>query len=255
MTTSTSKLTRVALAAAIDEEISAVLGVTAPAATRATKGYELYEVDRSMRIRLIKVGLGPINSAIAIVSAHSEIHFETIIILGLCGAISNRLVIGDVVIADSVFQHDSFRSTSKGKKVFLKPGATNYDPAAHLNPQVATDSELNILVRTALVKNKIASDLGMMASGSEFMCDPSRKKSLLETNENILAVDMESIGVAKACETLGVRFTIVKIVTDLSENSPKGIFLDFTGNLKLCLDKLRIVSSVIIQDVLNGSKK
>ncbi|MCB9229687.1 MAG: hypothetical protein H6618_08760 [Deltaproteobacteria bacterium] len=131
----------------------------------------LAETTKSnQKIFLGELGIGLINASINLALMINEICPKKIIFIGLGGALTEDIGIGDIVCAESVFQHDSFRSKSDGKKFFLKPGVSSLERDDHIDPKLYTDKNLNekiLNLLTDFTKNKIAK--GVLASGSEFV--------------------------------------------------------------------------------------
>lgn len=143
-------------------------------------------------------GMGQVNAithAALYIKKHSP---DFVIMLGACGALSPTLVPGDVVIGNRFVNGD-------------------YDASALLD-----NFEKDIIV----VNNnlKLPFKFGTFYTTSTFVLEAQKK--LLKGD----VVDMESFGVAKLCEKLGLPFVICKIVSDKLEGNSKDDFLDFMKN-------------------------
>lgn len=178
-------------------------------------------------LHLAECGVGPVNAALAVASAAHELSLSGVVLLGVGGAVSPSLRIGDAVVSSRVLQHDSYSSLDFGD-VRMAPGdyvLTAEQARTHV-AHFGADAEL-----VALVSREGETHVGTVLSGSEFVGTTARKLAIASLAEDAMLVEMEAAGVAQVASRLKLPFVVVKTVADRLH--PDGtIEQDFTT----CLD-------------------
>ncbi len=147
------------------------------------------------KINLIISGSGKIKSAAStqylIDTYPAKIYFH----FGTAGAISDKLRIGDIIIAEQVIEHDS-------KELFpqIKP------PPIHLISTKQLKERLKNYKSTPLV-------WGSILSGNEDVILMKRKRELYKLHKG-LSVDWESAGFALTCQLNKVKGYIFRGISD-----------------------------------------
>jgi 5'-methylthioadenosine/S-adenosylhomocysteine nucleosidase len=204
------------LIAAMDEEEEAILGALAPRpASQVILGrhHQAKRFDLGARgvLTLLRSGVGVANAALATALACEKENPDGVLLLGVGGALSPDLEIGDLVVATQVFQHDSFSSLDAGDfhmrsgEYILRPEQA--DPE---RPLLASHPALAEWFRHEFPGAK----LGTLLSGNEFVGRSERKRKLAGSAKDALLVDMEAAGVAMVAHRYGVPFGVAKTVSD-----------------------------------------
>jgi len=164
---------------------------------RATSGREL---------------LGPVNAALtAAMICEARPDVDALLLLGVGGALAPHLKIGELVIASSVLQHDSFSSLDFGSPR-MAAGSFILSPedAASHTAWIETDPRLRDWLKTEFADARV----GAVLSGSEFVGTVERKRAIAALHGEALLVEMEAAGVAQAARRLGLPFAVAKTVAD-----------------------------------------
>jgi nucleoside phosphorylase len=193
--------------------------------------------ERFLRIAAVRPAeMGPIPAAVITTRAIHDWRPCAIIMTGICAGMEGMVRIGDLVIANQVFDHaaGTFRgghltpfqqSVSQDPWILQFLGGVNEDRrtvthlfSSHPGPSVVE------------VEHRV--HVGAMASGSFVVKDESYMRSLLERTSKLLALDMESYGVASAakmCSTMRkpVSWLIVKGVSDYGDSSKADDWHDY----------------------------
>jgi adenosylhomocysteine nucleosidase len=104
-----------------------------------------------------------------------QIEVDHVVVCGVAGGIVPTSVIGEVIVPDTLVE------MSTGAE--LKP-----DPLGHLDPK------------------------GKVATVDELITDPGQLAGLVD--DGVVAVEMESTGVARVCEKRGVPWSVVRSISD-----------------------------------------
>lgn len=176
-------------------------------------------------IYLTQSGIGSINAAINLSLLLDHIDgVEGVILLGVGGALTTDLEIGDLVISESIIQHDYLFYMDFGKYC-ITPGEYAFDPEGLnvLRPAIKADLKLAKLLKDNL--KDIKTYEGIIASGSEFAGTSDRKK-IIHSETNALLVEMEAAAVSQVCKRAKMPFVVAKTVSDRL-NADGGIETDF----------------------------
>ncbi len=184
----------------------------------------------SHRIHLLRCGMGTVNAGISVALFAEHFPVDAILLLGVGGALTANLRIGDVVVSSVVLQHDYYSSLDFGNPR-MAPGHILFTEAeceSHVAHFMATDSLLDF-ERSANFSGVVR--VGAVLSGNEFVGTSARKSELAKLHPDALLVEMESAGVAQVAEKLKVPFVVVKTVADR-------LFPDGTieNDFKTCLE-------------------
>ena len=151
---------------------------------------------------LIETGMGCENADRSLRARLREQHVAAVLGIGLAGALSSSLEIGDLVIGQEVWGRT--RITPPASLVKAARETLSNDSGIHLGSVIT----VNKMVCTTEGKRQLATSLGVDQLG---------------------CVDMESWAVARVCEEIGIPYLIVRCISDvLSEDLP----LDFN---RFCL--------------------
>jgi adenosylhomocysteine nucleosidase len=143
-----------------------------------------------VEVYLIKTGMGPAAAAAAAQSILSGVALDAMVSTGYAGALGPA-GIGDVIVGTDV--RDWTREHAQA--IFLA------DPA------------LLAMAREAAGEAKLAWLEGPVATAARVLCRADEKRALAETS-GAIAVDMESVEIARAAASRNVPFLLVRAVSD-----------------------------------------
>ena len=162
-------------------------------------------------LTVVRTGIGVVNAALALALVCEKERPEAVLLLGVGGALRPELAIGELVVARSVFQHDSFSSLDAGD--FRKRSGEivlSESDAKKARPHCHADRNLHDWIRAEFPRSRS----GTLISGNEFVGRVRRKRELSELAPDALLVDMEGAGVALVADRYGVPFAAAKTVAD-----------------------------------------
>lgn len=170
---------------------------------------------------VIKCGVGKVNAARVTQVMLDHFKIDYIINLGVAGALSSMLDVGDVVIAKKVVQHD-FDITAFGHSKGYITGVGSFIES---NPDLLEEFS-SVLEEMPERNYKIKT--GIVATGDIF-CTESWMKDKIRAKFNADVVDMECAAIAQVCYLNEKPFIAIRSISD----SPNGNNVSvYDNNLK-----------------------
>jgi adenosylhomocysteine nucleosidase len=165
---------------------------------------------------------------------------DFLIFTGVAGAIDSNLNIGDVVIANSLIQHDmdafplypKFHIPLTDSMYFPVKGEIVDDvkkSADHFLSNIAVEIEKEVLDEFGIKSPKCV--IGTIASGDQFIRDVKKTDSLKAEIKNLMCVEMEGAAVAQVCEEHDIPFAIVRVISDKADHSAPVDFMKFVEKI------------------------
>ncbi len=168
-------------------------------------------------------GIGKVFAAICAQTMILKFNPTLIINTGVAGGIADGLHIGDVVIADTVCQHDMDTSPI-GDPVGLISGINKI--------YFETDKKASDALAASLAKFNINTVRGNIATGDQFV-STSEKKTYLKEGFNAAACEMEGGSIGHVCFVNNVPFAILRSISD---NADEGATVDYPTFAKASAD-------------------
>ena len=165
---------------------------------------------------LVQCGVGKVNASRTTQILVDNFNVESIINVGAAGAISSELNIGDVLIANTVVQHD-FDITSFGHKKGYIPG---------VGDEIKCNSNLVESFKNILDKNKDKNykiKIGVVASGDIFCTEPNMKNKINQ-KFNAAVVDMECAAIGQVAVLDNIPFISVRSISDIPNGDNASTF-------------------------------
>lgn len=215
--------------------ISALFGITAK---KATVGKH--------NVWILRSGVGAVNAALATALFMEKVSPDAILLMGVGGALSPDLNMGDIVIARHLVQHDSIFTGENGIEL-MAPGELFVSLAPHERraARFAANPVLNIWVKNMLGDSTSVRE-GTILSGAEFAATATRKQELAGRDPEALLVEMEAAGVAQVALKAGIPFLTVKTVADRL-NPDQGVASDYSNFLEAASDHAAQVAHGVLE--------
>lgn len=156
-----------------------------------------------------------------------------ILFTGVAGSVDNRVKVGDIVVADSLVQHDMdarplfprFEIPLLGQDRFSTDLRMTEDVLSAASEFLAADFGcIPQRDREAFGLERPRVHRGLIASGDEFIHKAERRAALKECFPDVLAVEMEGAAVAQVCFEFGLPFAVIRTISD---GADEGAPLDF----------------------------
>lgn len=157
-----------------------------------------------------------------------------IVFTGVAGGISPEINIGDIVIAQRLYQHDMDARPLMRRFEIPLTGKTSFE----INPyyqQIMTDAVHNFLkedkeFRKLLMDQGIKSPklmVGDIASGDLFISTTAMKQALIRNLPSVVCAEMEGAAVAQVCDDFGIPLTVVRVISDNADESGGQVVMGF----------------------------
>ena len=171
----------------------------------------------------------------------TEFNVDEIIFTGVAGAIDSKVNIGDVVVAENLFQHDFDASPFLEKHVLplilKKEIGTNSSVRNRLfnacNNFIENQIK-DVISENHLEEYKISSPkaiIGNIASGDQFIKDDLKRNEIKSSLENVLAVEMEGAAVAQICYEFNIPLGVIRTISDDANDNAIKDFPAFVNNI------------------------
>ncbi|NLU08050.1 MAG: 5'-methylthioadenosine/adenosylhomocysteine nucleosidase [Clostridiales bacterium] len=205
---------------AMDEEVKILLSqlklnkIQVKANMRFNFG-QLYNTE----VVIVKSGIGKVNAAVCAQILIDDFNVDDIINVGVAGGTAEDIYPGDVVIADSLVQHD-VDTSAFGDEVGQIPRMDTYD--------FKCDRNLVEKAQQACMKiDGIKSFIGRIVTGDQFICS-TEKIRYLNSKFNALACEMEGGSIAQVAYLNNIPFVIIRSISDNANNGASMDYKKFT---------------------------
>ena len=139
-----------------------------------------------------------------------------IVFTGVAGSGDPHVNVGDIVVADSLVQHDMDASPLFPRFEVPLTGLSRFATDLALTERLATAA-----AKTARVHR------GLIASGDQFIGRLKQLVALKTALPGLLAVEMEGAAVAQVCFELGIPFAVIRTISDNANDDAAVDFLHF----------------------------
>lgn len=236
--------------AAMEEEESALLSEVASFSHRRVRLSERFDLDfheyttPKRRISILRSGMGQVNAAVAVALFAEKYPLDVILLLGVGGALTTDLKIGELVVSRAVIQHDYYASLEFGNPR-MQPGHIVFSPEDARAHSALFPADLDLLDLECEALRSVGVHIGTVLSGNEFVGTVERKKEIAELHGESLLVDMEAAGVAQMAKKLDITFLVAKTVAD--RLLPDG---SIESDFRACLEAAARNSALVLRQLL-----
>ncbi|HFK4650291.1 TPA: purine phosphorylase [Serratia marcescens] len=184
-------------------------------------------------------GAGNVNASSITTHLLTEFRPKKVVMMGIAGGLRDKMVMGEVIIAERVVYYESAAALAGGK---LAPRPEMLHPSMrtkqNLNTYLAASmlpARLNDLARSfgleipasspaGNVSKGLTVSLATIASGEMLMKDPDLMESLRVLHDKAHVVEMEAYGVFDACEKQNIPALIVRGISDYGDGTKDDTF-------------------------------
>ncbi|MDE2611528.1 MAG: 5'-methylthioadenosine/adenosylhomocysteine nucleosidase [Burkholderiales bacterium] len=231
------------IVAAMHEEIAELLRDMEPGARIARIGMRDYYVGTldGHACVIVLARLGKVAAAATATALIHEFKTDRLLFTGLAGGIAPGLPVGDVVVASALMQHDLDAQPLFPRHEVPLLGKSRFDADPQLSAQLVEAA--GAFLREQLPQRIDAATLrhfridaprvhaGLVLSGDQFISSHARAAALLAAAPDALAVEMEGAAVAQVCYEYGVRFAVMRTVSDNANDQAHVDFPPFLKNI------------------------
>lgn len=211
-------MANIGIIGAMEEEIAFLREKIEIITTKSLLGLT-YHIGRfsGHQVVLVKSGIGKVNAAICTQAMIDHFGVDFVINIGVAGALSPELKIGDILISTDAVQHD-MDTTDFGDPIGIIPRMpVSYFPADEaliaLAQKAADTCHLDCRILT-----------GRVASGDQFISSKAAREAIRKNVQGDCA-EMEGAAIAHACFLNRIPFVILRAISD-EANEQAGVSFD-----------------------------
>jgi adenosylhomocysteine nucleosidase len=196
---------------------------------------QLWEIDAVCVLSRI----GKVAAAMTATTLVEKFGVTHILFTGVAGAGDASIRVGDIVVAESLVQHDMDASPLFPRFEVPLTGQTHFRPDARLSLRVSgaahafLDEDLTHAIAQADREQFGLSHprlhRGLIASGDQFVHEAVKIDAMNAALPGLVAVEMEGAAVAQVCHELNVPFAVIRAISD---NANEHAAHDFMGFVK-----------------------
>ncbi|MPW17003.1 5'-methylthioadenosine/adenosylhomocysteine nucleosidase [Paraburkholderia sp. CNPSo 3157] len=182
------------------------------------------------------VTLARVGKVAAAATASALIHafeVEAVVFTGVAGGVGPTVRIGDIVVAESLMQHDMDASPLFPRFEVPLLGMSRFDADAPLTTALAAACEHFIDEEGAALSQRFLTEAlptvhrGLIISGDQFVASATSVDMLRAALPDALAVEMEGAAIAQVCYEYGVPCAIVRTISDTADAHAPASFVSF----------------------------
>lgn len=185
---------------------------------------------------------GKVASASTTTTLINKFEVNSILFMGVAGAVSENLNIGDIVIGNGLYQHDmdarpffDLYQIPLTSTIVFEPKTSEVEKGKQAAERFVNRIEnyfpADLLSKYSIFKPVVHT--GLIASGDKFIADPKTHENLsYSTRDNkTLAVEMEGASVAQVCEDYQIPYLVIRVVSDKADHSAAIDFQSFIADV------------------------
>jgi adenosylhomocysteine nucleosidase len=198
---------------------------------------QLWEIDAVCVLSRI----GKVAAAMTATTLVEKFGVTHILFTGVAGAGDKTINVGDIVVAESLVQHDMDASPLFPRFEVPLIGQTHFQPDGPLSMRVS--SAAHAFLDSDFVDTIAAAERqqfgihqprvhrGLIASGDQFVNDRLRIDAMNDALPGLVAVEMEGAAVAQVCHELNVPFAVIRAISDNANENAAHDFMRFVKSV------------------------
>ena len=234
---------RIGILGAMPEEINGIVSLLKDK-TEVVKGMRTYYLGTINEVEVVVVfsRWGKVASATTVTHLNVEFGITQLFFTGVAGAINPTLNIGDIVIANSLVQHDldarpimdRFEIPLLGKTMLYPPKEILDSAVDNIGELVNAKTLIHLLSQKqqeifSLLDLKMV--VGQIASGDQFFASNGDKEKLAGILPEVLCVEMEGAAVAQVCFEYNIPYVIIRTISDNANDNSVVDFKEFVSQV------------------------
>ena len=209
----------------------------------------------NQKVVVVYSRVGKVAASATVTTLILEFKVSELIFTGVAGGIHTDVKIGDIVLGQSLIQHDmnaqplfpAYEIPMLGKAYF-EANSSQLEVATTAILEILEEQHLhNVISEKDLDKFNIHQPqlhVGLIGSGDLFFSTNSQKEKLQQNLPEILCVEMEGAAVAQVCYEFDIPFIIIRTISDDADDHST---LDFNS----FIEKISNVYSIeIIKNII-----
>jgi adenosylhomocysteine nucleosidase len=198
---------------------------------------QLWEIDAVCVLSRI----GKVAAAMTATLLVEKFGVTHILFTGVAGSGDQSVRVGDIVVAESLVQHDMDASPLFPRHEVPLTGISHFASERQIALQLMTAARtfleheftevIDAAERAAFALHGPRVHHGLVASGDQFVGSRERIQALGEALPGLLAVEMEGAAVAQVCFELGIPFGVIRTISDNANENAATDFMRFVKSV------------------------
>jgi len=198
---------------------------------------QLWEIDAVCVLSRI----GKVAAALTAATLVEKFGVTHILFTGVAGAGDKTVQVGDIVVAESLVQHDMDASPLFPRFEVPLTGLTHFPSdhglgrrlvdAAHVFLDNDFEDAIDPGEKAVFGLSRPRIHRGLIASGDQFVNDAAHINGLNAALPGLVAVEMEGAAVAQVCYELGVPFGVIRTISDNANENAATDFMRFVKSV------------------------
>jgi adenosylhomocysteine nucleosidase len=236
------KIKRLGIISALHEEQEGLVQAMEGPAT-VLHGMRDYSVGRLWGIDAVCVlsRIGKVAASMTATMLVEKFGVTHILFTGVAGSGDALVRVGDIVIGESLVQHDMDASPLFPRYEVPLTGLARFQSDVQLSGQLAgaasgfLDADFLEVIgheeRRVFQLSQPKIHRGLIASGDQFVSSRIHIERLNTSHPGLLAVEMEGAAVAQVCFELGVPFAVIRTISDNANEDAATVFMLFVNSV------------------------
>jgi adenosylhomocysteine nucleosidase len=198
---------------------------------------KLWEIDAVCVLSRI----GKVAAAMTATTLVEKFGVTHILFTGVAGAGDASIAVGDIVVAESLVQHDMDASPLFPRHEVPLTGLSHFASDRKMTLGLAQAAQrflelefmhvIDARERAVFALQAPRVHRGLVASGDQFVSHGDRIQALGEALPGLLAVEMEGAAVAQVCFELGIPFGVIRTISDNANEHAATDFMRFVKSV------------------------
>ncbi|EJP21706.1 MTA/SAH nucleosidase [Peptostreptococcaceae bacterium AS15] len=171
-----------------------------------------------IEVIVVRCGVGKVNAAMCTQILVDKFNPDYVINIGVAGAVSDVVSIGDIVLSTYLVEHD-FDCTAFGYEKGIIPRLES-------SKFIADDELLKIAEKSKNILSDINFFNGVIVSGDVFVSSKAMKDDLY-TRYGAMCTEMEGASIAHVCHLNSKPFLVIRSMSDKADGDAPENFNDF----------------------------
>lgn len=218
-----NKFFNVAIIGAVETEVNYLKSRLENCKIYEYAGFKYYiGFINNFKLIVVKCGIGKVSAAICAQIAIDKFSPNLIINIGCAGALNKNLKVGDIIVANSLVEHDMDVVGLGSERGYIQElDMVNIEPDTN-------DFEFVSSKLKNISKNVYE---GLVISGDTFVYMPKQKESLRQLFPGVMCCDMESASIAHCCKQNNIDFLIIRTISDTAEGDSSVDYYTFSAKV------------------------
>lgn len=191
-------------------------------------------------ITLVVSKLGKVAAAATATMLIGHFNCETLIFTGVAGGVDSTLNVGDIVVADNLYQHDVDARPVFPQFEIPLLHKIFFTPSSFIIEKLENAAQYFLAHRTEWLPAEIFQKFcinnpkvytGTIASGDQFIGDVKKHATLKIKGKKVLAVEMEGAAMAQVCEEFNIPYAVIRTISDRADHTAHIDFQKFIDEI------------------------